>query len=188
MPRRSAEPVKSKPYVVASVDLAKFGDAFKIPPDELASHLETITRLEGPVQLRVATRRIAKAIGVPGNKKVEWLVKQAARFAKVRIESDFLYPPSYSFRPIRDHSTAPKADRKLSFVPPEEIEEAILEVVRNSFKMTEDETLKPALTLLGFKKLTTKARERMRQALSSLIDSGRVASHDGILEIPPSDA
>ena len=159
-----------------------------IPPVEVASILEAITHEEGPVHLQVATRRIAKSIGASATSKAVWSVKQAAGFAKVRILSDFLYPPNYCPNPVRDHSTAPDADRKLSFVPPLEIEEAIMEVLRRSFKISVEDVMGHALRPLGFKKLTKNAKATMRQTLQSLINRGRVTSEGGILSIPDPDA
>lgn len=159
-----------------------------IPPVEVASILEAITHEEGPVHLRVATRRIAKSIGASATSKAVWSVKQAAEFAKVRVRSDYLYPLNYCPNPVRDHSTAPDADRKLSFVPPLEIEEAIMETLRRSFKISDEDAMGHALRPLGFKKLTMNAKMIMGRALQSLIDRGRVASDDGVLSIPDSDA
>lgn len=156
----------------------------EIPPIEVARLLEAITRVEGPVHLRVATRRIAAAIGAKATGKAVWAIKQAADFAKVRIASDFLYPPNYRATTIRDHSTAPDADRKLEFVPQEEIQETIMEILRHSFMINEEDATKHALRLLGFKRRTKRTRATMRQTLRSMINRGIITSEDGILEIP----
>ena len=140
--------------------------------------------MEGPVHLQVAASRIATAIGASATRKAVWAIKQAAAFANVRIVSDFLYPPNYRASTVRDHSTAPDGDRKLEFVPPVEIEEAIMEVLRRSFMIEQDDVIKHALLILGFKRRTKKAKSTMRQTLRSMINRGRVTSKDGILEIP----
>ena len=174
--------------MVADISLWPYDSFLQIPPIESARLLEQITHVEGPVHLGVATRRIAKAIGATATKKSMLAVKRAAAFANVRIRSDFLYPPNYQVNTIRDHSTAPDADRKLEFVPQEEIEEAIMDILRHSFKISEQDVIKHALPLLGFKKLTKKAAEIMHEALQSLINRGIVSSEDGILSIPDPDA
>ena len=180
--RRPADPIK-RPYVKAEISLSQYDSVHEIRPIDIAGLLDLITRVEGPVHLRVATRRIAEAVGATATPKAVLAVKRAVDFAKVRIRSDFLYPPNYSPSPVRDYSTAPEADRKLRFVPQLEIEEAIMETLRRSFKISEEDAIRHALHLLGFKKLTKNAGETMRQALRSLINRGRVTSENGTLSI-----
>ena len=183
-PRRPAEPIKTKPYVKAEISLLPYDSVIEIRPIDIAYLLDHITRVEGPVHLRVATRRIAEAVGATATPKSILAVKRAVDFAKVRISSDILYPPNYRPGPVRDYSTAPTSDGKLSYVPPYEIEEAIMEVLRHSFMIEEEDALTHALHLLGFKRRTKNAKATMRQALASMIHRGRVASEDGVVSIP----
>lgn len=150
--------------------------------------LPKVVESEGPVHVNIAFRRLTHELKTKRTKKSVQLLRNLAASLHIDIRSDFLYP-SHDYNPYpRDRSDFDQSDKILQWVPPEEIEEAILVVVRSAVQPDHDEAMKHAYYLLGFKKLTKNAREHMSRALQSLIDSGRVASHDGILEIPTSDA
>lgn len=150
--------------------------------------LSTVIDTEAPVHINIVARRLTDALKMKRTKKAVQRVRGLIESVGITLFSDFVYP-SGDFDPYpRDRSNFDQQDKRLEYVPNDEIEEAILIVVRGAIEVERDEAIQHALNLLGFKRSTFSLATRMEKAIQSLISRGRIASEDGILSIPDPDA
>ena len=74
--------------------------------------------------------------------------------------------------PIRDRSELPAQSRKIELVAPEELGEAVRIVVERSIRITHDEAVVQAASLLGFKRTSSRIREAISEVLHGMLNGG----------------
>lgn len=146
--------------------------------------LNTLLRLmldvldvESPVHFDQLVNRFKDAWGMgrAGDRSRSHLdrVTQAGnRGGQLVVDGDFIYRDSIRAAAPRDRSALPPAERKIDYVAPEELDEAIKQVVRDGVSVNEDEICLHVARVLGFARTT----QDMKNAISRRIASLRVSS------------
>ena len=80
---------------------------------------------------------------------------------------------------VRDRSKLPAAYRKLTLIAPEEIYEAIRQVVGSAIAITEQEAIPLVAKMLGFSRMTDEMRQQLSEAIGKTIQQG-VLTFEGI--------
>lgn len=145
----------------------------------MARWIAQVVEIESPVHVDDVMTRITNVAGVRrvGSRiraAMETGVSRAERLELLWRGGDFLWHPDMSEPPVRDRSQLETPERKLEFVAPEEIQAAIKLTVERSFSISRDDLLSEALLLLGFRRMTGQARERLEVELQGLISQDEV--------------
>ena len=82
---------------------------------------------------------------------------------------------------VRDRSSLPASSRRLELISPEEIGEAIEQVVASSYGIQRDDVPPNAGRLLGFARITEEMREIFNQIIDQMIREGRLVNQDNHL-------
>ncbi|MBT9392106.1 DUF3320 domain-containing protein [Hymenobacter sp. NST-14] len=153
---------------------------------QLASWLALVVRIESPIHVEEAVRRLARAggarqVGARMLRAVEAAAVLAQNLRYLRREGDFLWEISMRQPPLRDRSALPAATRKAP-IAPEELARALHTVVAQSFALPREAALAAAARLLGFSRPSDELRSQLETALAELLTAGRLAEKNGVLE------
>jgi len=154
---------------------------------QLANWLTQIVRIESPVHLDEATRRLGQAsgatqVGARMRKAGRDAALLAANLRHLRQQGEFLWDISMQQPPLRDRSQLPAISRKLMFVAPEELARALRTVVEQSFALPREAVFLPTVRLLGFSRLSEEMRQQLDVVLAGLLESGEVVEVNGVLK------
>lgn len=186
-----AEHKAGPPYRLATLEpLAVATNLWHVPEDRLIDWIGQVVAVESPIHYREAARRVAIAAGNGyANRKAEAAVLAAARQGasdgKVHFRSPFLWRVGQEEASVRDRSALPNGHRlrQAEMIAPEEIRAALLEVVRDSYGITDDQAAKNASRLMGFRRLGPKLKLVIRTALGQLIETGVLERQDEFLQL-----
>ena len=88
----------------------------------------------------------------------------------------FLYKDSSrEILEIRNRSNLAIADRKIEYVAPEELDCALLDVIKMSFSIDKESAISEALNILGFGRATQNISSIMNERITLLLDTQKLA-------------
>ncbi|GAA4347585.1 hypothetical protein GCM10023185_02730 [Hymenobacter saemangeumensis] len=183
--RTSAAP----PYQLAQLPPAiRQRELHQHPVGRLAAWVAEVVAVESPVHTDEVTRRLALAAGASQvGSRIRASVAEAIRLAAstggVRQQGDFLWTPSMKTPPVRERSALPAASRKLPYVAPEELAQAVLTVVGDGFAVAREAVALPAGRLLGFARISEEQRELINSVIDSLLTESRLLDKNGVLTL-----
>ena len=153
---------------------------------QLATWLAQVVRIESPIHVEEAARRLARAggarqVGARMQRAVEAAAVLAQNLRYLRREGDFLWDTTMHQPPLRDRSALPDATRKAP-IAPEELARALHMVVAQSFVLPHEAALAAAARLLGFSRPSDELRLQLETALTGLLTAGRLEEKNGVLE------
>lgn len=182
-----AVPNSSQPYVKANLALvASTTELHQEKPEQLARMIQSVVDVEAPVHSMEVTRRLMGAFGVTRagiriTAAVEKAILLGARQRLFNSKDGFLYSADSRIIPIRSRAHWGSAERKLEWVAPEEIDNALLETVTLGFSMNSDEAISGALGLLGFGRATSKISAELEKRIHHLTATGRLQEAGGVV-------
>jgi len=156
---------------------------------KLAGWVEDVVRQESPVHFDEVARRMAEAAGVSrvGNRIREQL-RLAARFAaggkKIRMVDEFLWDAAMEKAIPRDRSALPPGARKVRLIAPEELEQALVRVVREAIAIQPEAAIALLSRLFGFSRLTEELRSELMEVVTRAVASGAVVPEGELLRVP----
>ena len=103
----------------------------------------------------------------------------------LRFNSEFLYAMDGLAIRVRNRSELSPADRKIEWVAPEEIDEALLQSVRLGFSLSKDDAVSSALDLLGFGRATQRISSAVEDRLALLLEKNRVSFANAMVTPAP---
>ena len=178
LPVEESDQASGSPYRVASFR-AGLGHSqlHEVDPSKLASWLEEVVRVEAPVHFEVATRRVATATGTNRRGiRIKEAFRTASRLAvrqgRLRTKGDILTISGSNLAQVRDRSQLDPSDRKIEYVPPEEIDLGIKQVAEASHGIVEDEIPQAVARLLGLGRTGDNARTIVKNRVRRLKGRG----------------
>jgi very-short-patch-repair endonuclease len=174
------EPERKKYQVIDSeLGVETFGDILMVPTRVLSNAVLNILQIEGPIHLREAARRItdSMSIGRIGNRIFDHIRAAAKEGHSKKIfflQNDFLYLDEQKEVDIRDRSELSITSKKIEFVPPEEIQKAIIQTIDMSFSISENEVISETLKKIGFGRATQNASRIVKSDIKKLIHSNKI--------------
>lgn len=163
-----------------------------VPAHLLGGMVESIVGQEGPVHLDLVVARIRDAWGVNrAGGRIRAAIEEAAaivvRSGRIHRSGDFLIVPGKPVVP-RDRSDAADVVRKPDMVAAEEIQEAIILIVRRNLGVKPSEIASAVTRLLGFTATTQAWREATATQVSEAQRQGRITLQDEMLVLQPPKA
>lgn len=184
-----AVPTLSQPYQQASftpgnADLAPH----EVPIGSMAYTVERIIQAEGPIHEDEIVARVRDlwGLGRAGGRiqaAVHDALGHAARKGTFSVESN-CYRIKDALVPVRDRSeAASRTLKKPELLPPQEIREAILALVREAHGIRREEVATAASRMLGFLATSQQLRERIDQQLDLLLAKSQLADEGNVLTL-----
>lgn len=157
-------------YVVAPLPELNT-DITQMPINHLAGLVATVVQSESPVHSSEVERRISQA---SGSKKVslEGAIAHAIKAGSVMQRGEFLWHPEMQEPPVRNRLKLMPQSRRLEFVAPEEISQAILQIVTNSCGIARSEIPAVACRTLGFVRTSEEMYAIMETQIEQMLEEG----------------
>ncbi|WP_168120653.1 DUF3320 domain-containing protein [Paenibacillus sp. HB172176] len=156
----------SEPYATAELDISLNDLEFQdLPLSVLASWVSQVVEIESPVHEIEVMRRICEALGIRRlTSRIHDAFEQSfALLPDIERRGAFLWLRSMETPPIRDRSEL--KNKKLEHVSPEELQEGLLKIVRDSFGISSDKIYTAVSNLVGF----ARAGDEFKQSLDEII-------------------
>jgi len=181
MPNASRQYVKARLAAVVSLN-----ELHQEKTEHLMQMIRTVVEVEAPVHTTEVTRRLMEAFGVTrAGARITNAVEQAIRLGvQHRLfhgRGGFMYSAENKAIPIRNRAHFESSERKVEWVAPEELDQALVETVTLGFSMSRDEVISGALALLGFGRATAKITGMVDERIVVLVNSGRLRMVDGLI-------
>lgn len=163
----------------------------EIPLEHLSRAALKVIQAEGPVHTAVLTSRLLAAadVGRAGTRiqgHIRSALKRLQSRGHIHINGNFAgLPEQFVTPPLRDWSSLPLAERKLEHVSDEELAHALYFTVKTAHSIAPDDAMSAALALLGFKRLTSQARARLRHVVDDLVSRSVLTQSSGRLQLGP---
>ncbi|QNK60986.1 DUF3320 domain-containing protein [Pedobacter sp. PAMC26386] len=159
-----------------------------VPFGKLAEWIRQVVKIESPVHVEEVARRIADASGASKiGSRIRYTLNAATDFAitsKIIARSgDFLWLPEMDAPVIRERSGLAASSRKISFIPPEEIDLAVKKVVENSIAIQQEVAVPLVAKLFGINRVTEDIRKELSSAIDLTISKGIVIKDGEYLKV-----
>lgn len=186
-----AEVTLSSKYVktILPAALRVNNDEFHLHPTErIMGWLVSVVRIESPVHIEEATRRLVEAAGLSRvGVRIRAAVLAAVQLSKktgyIDVRGDFLWNIGMTTAKVRDRSELPNASRKMKFIAPEEISQALFTTTKNAFSINEDALIAESGKLFGFARITEEMSVAIGEVLLQNLKDGRLVKERDSIKI-----
>lgn len=168
------DPARDVPFVM-------FDDA---DAEELLPAVEAVVEQEAPIHRELLYRRLVDRSDVDRvSQSVKDAVDKAVFVAEQRGELDsdygFVRLPGEQDVVVRRREGE---EAEIDWVPPEEIREAVVEVLEAQYGAPEDDLVRQVAGLLGFDRTGRRISMKVEEVVEELLDEGRLEERSGRLE------
>jgi len=184
----SSEPYKQASFVPGNASMPPH----EVPLGSMAHTVARIIEIEGPIHEEEIVARVRDLwnLGRAGS-RVQSAVQDALRHA-VRKDSllieDHCYLLAGSMVKVRDRSEAESRTlRKPELLPPQEIREAIIQLVRDAHGARRTEVATAVARMFGFQATSQQLRDRIEQATDALVKGQRLTVEGDALTVSDSE-
>lgn len=157
---------------------------------DLSTLVVQVATVEAPIHLEEVITRIRTAAGFArAGSRIRHNILQAVDYAqrmkKIVVDGHFIWTLPKRKPVPRSHSKMPNASRKVEYIHPAEVQEAVLHTVQSVFGIEETELCNILFRVFGFNQVNSDMRRLAEQVVKELIRQQRLLrDHDGILRIP----
>ncbi|MFS7197528.1 DUF3320 domain-containing protein [Rahnella inusitata] len=186
-PAEETVPSSAQPYVKAKLTpIISLTELHQEKTERLMQMIRTVVNVEAPVHTSEVTRRLMEAFGVTrAGSRITTALDDAIRLGTrqhlFNSIGDFLYSTEKRSVLIRNRSLLESAERKLEWVAPEEIDQALLETITLGFSMSREDAISGALRLLGFGRATSKISRLLEERIDSLATKRNLQVVNGVV-------
>lgn len=162
------------------------GSLSDMPQGKLTRLIKAIIQIEAPIHLEELCRRCVKLMGATrlgANQrlKLESAIKRLAKRGELVQKEQFIHRPNMEKYPVRNRRSLENANlRKIEYIPPEELREAILTVVTGHVAPSEVETASSVAKLLGINNTPT-VQNVVKEQIALLTAENTLAERAGKL-------
>ena len=183
------EPVACPPYEKALLSaVTNQVELHQHQPEQLLRLIRAVVDVESPVHSVEVTRRLMEAFGVSrqGSRitaAVEYAIGMGLKQRHFLRRGEFLHLAESRPIVIRSRAHWESTERKLEWVAPEELDQALIEIIISGFSMNYDDAISGALRLLGFGRATAKVTALLEERIEQLISERRLELREGRLVV-----
>ncbi|AHM62896.1 DNA/RNA helicase [Flammeovirgaceae bacterium 311] len=154
-----------------------------VPLTKLAGWVSELVKTESPIHFEEAARRMVEAakitrVGPRIRQSLQEAVAHAQEKGDIIARGDFLWHLQMQQPQIRDRSSFPSTSKKLKFIAPEEINLAVVKVVKDAVAIQSEEAVPLIARLFGFSRVTEDIKQELLQAIEQSLQE-RVIVQDG---------
>lgn len=148
--------------------------------DKVVDLTRRLIEAEGPLHIDYLMKRIGNAyavakIGSKIEKNLSYAFTYATRCRGMFREGDFLWLETPSLNvPVRSRETLDDNLRKIEWVPPQEIQAAMLVILRQNYSAESKELMQATMKVLGFHNLTSTAQKVVEPNIQALIHTNLI--------------
>ncbi len=160
----------------------------EVPVGSMSYTVEKIIEIEGPIHEEEIVARVRDLWGLGrAGSRIQAAVKEAlshaSRKGQFAVEGD-CYNLKDRAVVVRDRSMAESRTlKKPELLPPQEIREAIVGLVRDAYGVHIDEVTTAVSRMLGFQATRQQLRERIERQIEFLVINGKLRNHSEVLNV-----
>ncbi|MFT5253392.1 MAG: very-short-patch-repair endonuclease [Flavobacteriales bacterium] len=164
---RQKKEVKEEVKNYYSLSIGKFNvesnyDILEVNKIKLAGIIAQIVKIEGAIHLRDVSKRITESMGISKvGSRIYSHMNVAADYGNMMnyfyFENEYVYLNNSKEIQVRDRSQLPNVLKNIERIPKEEVQKALISVIKEAFSIEKEEAISESLNLMGFKKATEKA-------------------------------
>lgn len=171
----------SVPYEEASFKVE--GSPQDLPPGELAKTVKRVLEIEAPIHLDELYRSVGhvfsmKRTGDRAKAAILDAVELLARQKTITRADPFVSLVDAEVR-VRDRSALDSSSRHPDMLPPDEIQKALVAILRDHFGVRRDELIVEAGRLFGFRSTSSVLKERLSSEIDELLSAGEIEDAEG---------
>jgi very-short-patch-repair endonuclease len=176
-------------YRLANLPLSLEGEELhQVSMAKRVEWVKVVVEGESPAHREEVIRRIAEAAGIKrlGNRiqsAIDHAIDVAVGDGQICRRSQWLWSPRMTTAVVRSRAKLPANMRKLDRVAPEEIEQAILLVTRESYGVERDNLPAYVCEKLGVGRITEEMRNTILVVLESAIKNGVITEAAGHITV-----
>lgn len=160
----------------------------EIPADYLAELIKMVVDIEAPVHETEVTKRLMESFGVSRagsriSENVGVAIKHGHRNGMFHYAGGFVYTDKTRAAKARNRSAFEPSERNIELIAKEELDVAILDVVRMGFSISQDAAVSGALDILGFGRASANIVDTMNARIKSLLKAGHLKRHEDKLVV-----
>lgn len=180
---------KSIPYTITKLNvILSEKELHELSPEYLLDYVKEVVEKESPVHKDEVIRRITEGAGLrKAGKRIQQVVNKSIHFGiqqQCIIErQNFLWSPDMEIPQVRNRTYLENASKKIEWVAPEEVSQAILTSVETSFSLHTDEAIQNAAKMLGFQRVTENSKTIFNKQISLLLEQGWLLENNRVLSI-----
>lgn len=153
------------------------------PLEHLALLVKSVVEIEAPLHEAEVTRRLMASFGVSRAgvrivERVALALSHGHRAELFQQADGFIYADKERSATVRNRSALASSERRIEWVAPEEIEVALLAVVRMGFSLSPDAAVSAALDSLGFGRATANIAHTVGLRIEGLLNTGQLVLCD----------
>ncbi|WDE09550.1 DUF3320 domain-containing protein [Thalassomonas haliotis] len=172
----------------SELGLPKVDDFGAIPTDVLANAVRILVNGESPIIPSLLTSRLASAAGLARagsrvKRQVDNAIVEAKAAENIVAHKGVLFAADNQSVSLRSWEFLPDNYRKLDNICDVELVNAVLLTVRDAYTVDEKDAIAGALSLLGFKRVTASAMERVKKLVEQQVQYGPLMLKNERLQI-----
>ena len=150
--------------------------------DRIENLIISIVKTESPIHIKELSLRVIQhfSMGRVGSRIEELMKSLVAHLDKnnrVVFKNDFVSDPNVSFNKIRTRDI-PEAVTNIEFISPEEIQNAIILVVKKEISISRDELIPKTARVFGFHHTGKKIQEYIENQITQLLLKKKIVKSD----------
>lgn len=161
-----------------------------VPVGRMSSIVQQVVEIEGPVHRAEVVARVRSMWGLQrsGGRiqgAVEAGIEAAIAQASIAaVDGDFVTIPGRKAK-VRDRSNVASLSlRRPDYLPPSEIDQALLDIVTENLGATTDELVLFVSRRLGYRSTSAQLRAGIEDRVAALVDSKKFASNGSMITLP----
>ncbi|MEE9302578.1 MAG: DUF3320 domain-containing protein [Thiotrichaceae bacterium] len=172
----------------SELGLPKVDDFGAIPTGTLANAVRILVNGESPIIPSFLTTRLASAAGLTRagtrvKRQVDLAIEEASTGQHIIARNGALFATGNQSVSLRSWEFLPDSYRKLDNISDAEIVNAVLLTVKDAYTVDKKDAIAGALSLLGFKRVTTPAAERVNALVVKQVQHGPLILENERLKI-----
>ena len=179
-----ADPTPETFYIEASFPVDRRREPHEAAIGEMLGYVVKVVETEGPVHLDEIATRIRTMWGLQkAGPRIRAAVARAAGVALrqgLLVGEDFLATPDQAIV-VRNRSQVRSASlRKPEYLPPREVEAALLRIVEENFGASPDELVTAVARAFGFLSTSAQLRGVLETGVATLVRNGELILREGL--------
>lgn len=168
----------SIPYKKSELSLRLLDQLYEFSSSQFADWIQKIVKVEQPVHKDIVLNRILEATSVArkGRRIIQSFengVAYAVDRLNLTIDQNFL-SIDHDILKVRDRSNLNRKEKKINYLPPNEVKKAILIILKNSYGAEFNDIEGEVLNTLGFSKKSTESNELIEKCLNELQSNKKI--------------
>lgn len=157
-------------------------------PESLSQSIRILVSNEGSMHVDMIARRLADEAGVSRltirvTERIRQGIAYGVKQGELFQQGLFVHSSADPDVLVRNRAKLPVQYRNIDYISPFELRAALLQVIGQSFGITDDEAISVSLALVGFQRVSAKSRKVVRSVLDEMIKDGLVRSSRGKLSL-----